>query len=274
MKIRAFPSLRIRMRTTLTLSLLFSCTLAACRSSPRQAETLVQAEEQFAETESQPGQEQLRDYFKEGNFLLQRGRPDRAEVRFRLGLAADPARAVDYESQIALSLLQQGEFEAAERILEPLLVQYPNNPAVAWYWGLSAFFSQNYAQAISRLDAAIPILEAAGQPGQIYSSRYFISESYWELLGKTGLTFSQVEAMIDALDYYVTHAPRDEQAPTSEERLRWLRENRPSENVERWVHYHWRRKGSSRLLVDSGDLGIPDLLTESLRKSSRSLQES
>jgi tetratricopeptide (TPR) repeat protein len=179
---------------------------------------------------------QVRDYLREGNNLLEQGHPELAEAVFREAILAEPDRSNLFEAQVALSLINQGNFEAADRILESLLASVPDDPAAAWYFGLSSYFAGEFVLAVQRFEAAIPVLEAAGNHGQVYSAYYFIGESYYELLRSDGLTQSQVDTMLHAYEFYLANAPPDAATPNYERRVQWLRDNRPPENVLRWIH--------------------------------------
>lgn len=179
---------------------------------------------------------QARDYMNEGNMLLGEGRADEAAVVFREAIEADPAQAAVYRSQLALSLMESGALASAEVVLVELLEDVPNFPAGLWYYALCSHGRGDYREAVARFERALPHLSASGALGQVYSAHFYIAHSYHELLRREGLSYEEVDAMLEAYEQYILLAPADGETETYRAVVDRLRSQRPSPNVRRWVH--------------------------------------
>ena len=184
-----------------------------------------------------------------GNDLLARGDFAAAEQLFRDALRGDPGNRV-YRAQLGLSLVRQKRHEEAERELQAVLSQYPDDAATLWYLAQNKYFAGAYREAAERFKAVLPLLD--NRSGQYYSAYWFIGTCWKAVLLRTkadvvsaiagrpgsevaGLAHGEVDEMVDAYKKYIALQPQAPDRSAIEQFLAWVSKNRPPPNVRRWI---------------------------------------
>ena len=179
-----------------------------------------------------PIQEESLNYFKIGNELLNARRFAQAEEVFRKAVTIEP-NDLNFQSQLALALIEQGKFRESDRLLDQILQKDPNHAAGLWYRSISRFKEEQYQEAIFSLEQVLPLLTR--DQGQFQAAHWLIATSYRRRLGLDGITYREVDKMIQHFGVYLEVAPFAEDRTEVQEFLQWVERSRPPINVERWT---------------------------------------
>lgn len=184
-----------------------------------------------------------------GNELLDRGDFAAAERLFRDASSAEPGNLV-YRSQLGLVLIRLKRHDEAERELQQVLGQSPNDVGTHWYLALNSYFAGGYREAAGRFKKVLPLLDQ--RSGQYYSAQWFIGTCWKTVLLRkqgdvasaitgrggsedAGLSHPEVDEMVDAYKKYLDLQPRAPDRSSIEQFLAWVAKNRPPANVRRWI---------------------------------------
>lgn len=173
-----------------------------------------------------------RDYYTEGNSLIQSGQLAQAEQLFREAMAKEPTNT-DYASQLGVCLLQQGKFPEAETVLSTVLAKDTNNSVAGWYIGVVHFSAKNYAKAIPAFEKVLPLLDKSS--AQYPSGFWFIGKSYSAQLKTLGLTSKEADRMFECYDQYLKLMPEAPDAAKISTYVNAAKQNRPAQIKDRWV---------------------------------------
>ena len=188
-------------------------------------------------------------HLQRGNDFLARGDFASAERVFREALQKEPGNRV-YRAQLGLCLLQQKRHEEAERELQSLLTQYPDDAAASWYLAQNTYRAGSYREAAGRFRSVLRLLDQ--RSGQYYSAYWFIGTSWRAVLlrkpadlisaiaggassSEAGLAHAEVDEMVDAYRKYLDLQPQAPDRSAIEQFLAWVSQNRPPVNVRRWI---------------------------------------
>jgi len=184
-----------------------------------------------------------------GNDFIARGDFAAAERLFREALQGEPGNRV-YRAQLGLCLMQQKRHEEAERELQAVLTQHPDDVAASWYLAQNMYFAGSYREAAGRFRSVLRLLDQ--RSGQYYSAYWFIGTSWKAVLlrkppdlataivgggssGEGGLAQAEVDEMVDAYRKYLDLQPHAPDRAAIEQFLAWVSKNRPPANVRRWI---------------------------------------
>ncbi|MGH2362572.1 MAG: tetratricopeptide repeat protein [bacterium] len=184
-----------------------------------------------------------------GNDFMAQGDFAAAERLFREALQSEPGNRV-YRAQLGLCLMQQKRHEEAERELQTVLTQYPDDVAASWYLAQNKYLAGSYREAAGRFRSVSRLLDQ--RSGQYYSAYWFIGTSWRAVLlrkpadltsaivgggssGEAGLAHSEVDEMVDAYRKYLDLQPQAPDRSAIEQFLAWVYKNRPPANVRRWI---------------------------------------
>lgn len=173
-----------------------------------------------------------RDYYAEGNSLIQSGQFAQAEQLFRDAIAHEPANA-DYASQLGVCLLQQAKYQEAETVLNNVLAKEPNNATASWYIGVVHFSAKNYAKAIPAFEKVLPLLDRS--TAQYPSAFWFIGKSYSAQLKTAGLSSKEADRMFECYDQYLKIMPEAPDATKIAEYVKTAKQNRPVQIKDKWI---------------------------------------
>src|SRR5437764_1369188 len=95
-------------------------------------------------------------YMDAGNAYLNKGDFKNAEIIFRRGIEVAPEN-LSYHSQLALSLLEQGQYTAADTELRLVLAKEPKDAAALWYLSILKFKEEKFRETISTLEELLSI---------------------------------------------------------------------------------------------------------------------
>lgn len=173
-----------------------------------------------------------RDYYAEGNSLIQNGNFVEAEKLFREAIAKEPANS-EFASQLGVCLLQQGKITDAEKVLADVLKKDPSNTTASWYLGVVYFTSKNYAMAIPAFEKMLPMLDKSS--AQYSSAFWFIGKSYSAQLKTVGLTAKEADRMFECYDQYLKLMPEAPDASKISTYVNMAKQNRPAQIKDRWI---------------------------------------
>lgn len=188
-------------------------------------------------------------FLQRGNGFLARGDFSSAEQVFREALQNDPRNRV-YRAQLGLCLSRQKRHAEAERVLQSLLTEYPDDAAGSWYLAQNTYMAGSYREAAGRFRSVLRLLDP--RSGQYYSAYWFIGTSWRAALSRkeadlasaiigrsssseAGLAQAEVDEMIDAYRKYLDLQPQAPDRSAIEQFLVWVSKNRPPVNVRRWI---------------------------------------
>ncbi len=173
-----------------------------------------------------------RDYYTEGDALIQSGQFAQAEELYREALKAEPANN-DYASQIGVCLLQQNKLAEAETVLNDVLKKDATNFVAMWYVGVVRYSSKNYASAVVAFENVLPMLDKSS--AQYPSAFWFIGKSYSSLLKTTGITSKEADRMFECYDQYLTLQPTAQDANKIQGYVTAAKQNRPALIKDKWI---------------------------------------
>ncbi len=172
------------------------------------------------------------NYLDQGNSYLNNGEWSKAEKTFRDGIKSEPNNLI-YQSQLALTLIEQKKYEDAQSILYKILKEDNKNIGALWYSGIGYFYAADDQEAIKQFERVMPLLDKKG--GQYFSANWFIGTCYSNLLKTSGLTFEETDRMFACLEEYIRLQPNAADATKLKEYIQRKKKRRPSSNVKRWV---------------------------------------
>jgi tetratricopeptide (TPR) repeat protein len=173
-------------------------------------------------------------YLDEGNELISKNKFSDAENAFRKGLKEDPENPI-LKSQLALSLINQDKNNEAEKVIAEVLTKQPEFTAALWYGGISNF-SRNkpdFRKAIDYFEKAYSLIDKDSQ--QYFAVNYYVGRSYRKLLYSEGLTYQEVDRMLETYKKYVELQPNAEDSIDAKSFIKKVEEKRPGKNVGKWV---------------------------------------
>lgn len=173
-----------------------------------------------------------RNYLDEGNKLLSQDKNKEAEELFRAALKSEKGNLV-YQTQLGLSLINQGNYSEAAKQLEKVLSKDSNHVAALWYSGINNFQNaKNFRKAILYFEKAYPLI-AVTSP-QFFTINFYIGKSYRNLLYTEGLTYDETSRMLETSKEYVRlQADASDVLPFSTF-IKYVEENRFPPNVKIW----------------------------------------
>jgi len=173
-------------------------------------------------------------YLDEGNELVSKNKFSDAENTFRKGLKEDPENPI-LKSQLALSLINQNKNDEAEKVIGEILTVQPEFTAALWYGGINNFSKTkpDYRKAISYFEKAYPLIDANSP--QYFAVNYYIGNSYRKLLYREGLTYDEVDKMLETYKKYVELQPGAEDIIDAKSFIKKVEEKRPGKNVAKWI---------------------------------------
>jgi len=174
------------------------------------------------------------NYFEKGNILLQQKKYEEAQKIFEIGLKENP-KDLMYKNQIALTLINQGKNNEAEEAIQEVLKVDSLNVAALWYGGINNFMAKesNFKKAILYFEKAYPLIDKSS--GQFFGVNFFIGKSYSNLLYSDGLSFEEINRMLETLEKYTELQPDAEDYKETIKFINYIKEKRPSKNVKKWV---------------------------------------
>lgn len=174
------------------------------------------------------------DYIDNGNVLMSENKFSKAENVFREGLKQEPDNLI-FKSQLALTLIEQDKNDQAEKIIVEVLKKDPSFPAALWYGGLNNFSKKkpDFRKALSYFEKLYKLIDKNSK--QYSALNFYIGKSYQKLLYKEGLSYDEVDRMIEAYNKYVESEPDAENIINVKSFVERIQNNRPGRNVEKWV---------------------------------------
>ncbi|MDY3549002.1 tetratricopeptide repeat protein [Riemerella anatipestifer] len=174
------------------------------------------------------------DYLNEGNNLLNQNKPDEAELIFNKGLEKNPENLV-LKSQVALAQMNQQKFSDAQETLNQILKADSSNIAALWYSGVNNYIQKppKLREAIKYFELAYPLIDK--NSGQYFGVNYFIGNSYKFLLYKEGLSYGEVDRMLETLKLYTKLQPNADDTELTANFIAKVEKLRPPKNVEKWI---------------------------------------
>lgn len=170
----------------------------------------------------------------EGNELISKNKFSEAEKIFRKALQETPDDLI-LKSQLALTLISQDENNDAEKVITEILTIRPDFTAALWYGGVNNFSKHeaDYRKAIAYFEKAYSLIDS--NSAQFYGMNYYIGISYRKLLYKEGLSYDEVDRMLETYKKYVELQPQAEDTDDARNFIKKVEENRPGKNVEKWL---------------------------------------
>lgn len=173
-----------------------------------------------------------RNYLNEGNTLLSQDKNKEAEELFEEAIKSEKGNVV-YQTQLGLSLINQGKFNEAEKQLKKVLSKEPNNTGALWYSGINNFQNaKNFRKAILYFEKAYPLISNTSP--QFFAVNFFIAKSYRNLLYTEGLTYDETSRMLETSKEYVRLQPDASDAAQFRSFIKYVEENRFPPNVKIW----------------------------------------
>jgi tetratricopeptide (TPR) repeat protein len=174
------------------------------------------------------------NYFEKGNNLLQEGKNVEAQKMFEIGFKENPDDLM-YKNQIALSLINQGKNDDAEKIIEEVLKTDSLNIASLWYGGINNFMAKNgdFRKAIMYFEKSYPLIDQ--NSGQFFGVNFFIGKSYRNLLYSEGLSYEETDRMLETYKKYIELQPNAEDYQATFNFIMYVEEKRPPQNVKKWL---------------------------------------
>ena len=173
-------------------------------------------------------------YLDEGNELISKNKFSDAENTFRKGLKEDLENPI-LKSQLALALINQDKNDEAGRILDEILVRQLEFTAALWYGGINNFSKSkpDYRKAIFYFEKAYHLIDPDSP--QYFAVNYYVGRSYRKLLYSEGLTYQEVERMLETYKKYVQLQPNAEDSMDAKSFIKKVEEKRPGKNVAKWI---------------------------------------
>lgn len=171
-------------------------------------------------------------YLEKGNYYLDNGQFDKAELTFIEAIKSDSTNLV-YQCQLGLTLIQAERYSEADKILTKVLKADSNNVAAIWYIGICYYSSLQVRKAVSKFEKALVLLDK--NSGQYYSAYWFIGKIYSMLLKTEGLTYIETDRMFECFEEYLKLQPNAEDSKDIREYVDRKKKRRPSNNVEIWI---------------------------------------
>lgn len=170
----------------------------------------------------------------EGNELISKNKFSEAEKAFRKALQETPNDLI-LKSQLALALINQDRNDEAETVITEILNVHPGFTAALWYGGVNNFSKNepDFRKAIDYFEKAYPSIDT--DSGQFAGINYFIGRSYRKLLYSEGLTYNEVDRMLETYKKYVELQPQGEDALEAKNFIKKVEERRPGKNVGKWI---------------------------------------
>jgi len=172
------------------------------------------------------------NFLEKGNAYLNSSELDKAEQTFRDGIKAEPENLI-YQCQLGLTLIEKKKYPDAEIILNSVLNVDSNNVGAIWYSGIGNYKGGKDAQAISRFEKALTLVDK--KSGQYYSANWFIGKSYSKLLKTEGLSYDETNRMFECFEEYLRLQPNAEDFAKIKEYIERKKQRRPTSNVKKWV---------------------------------------
>jgi len=173
-------------------------------------------------------------YFEKGNALLQKGKNKRAQKKFEKGLLQEPQN-LRFKNQLALSLINQGKNEEAEKIIQEVLKTDSLNIAALWYGGINSFKAKNgdFRKTIDYFERTNNLMDKSS--GQYLSLNYLLGTSYRNLLYSEGISFTETERMLEAYKIYTGLQLHSEEDNEITNFIKYVEANRPANKVKKWL---------------------------------------
>jgi tetratricopeptide (TPR) repeat protein len=173
-------------------------------------------------------------YLDEGDELISKNKFADAENIFRKGLKENPQNPI-LKSQLALTLINQDKNDEAGKIIEEILAQQPEFTAALWYGGINYFSKKvpDFRKAISYFEKAYPLIDANSP--QYFAVKYYIGRSYRKLLYREGLTYNEVDRMLETYRKYIELQPNADDLIDAKSFVKKVEEKRPDKNVGKWI---------------------------------------
>jgi tetratricopeptide (TPR) repeat protein len=171
-------------------------------------------------------------YLDKGNSLLNNGNFDEAEKIFREGIKADPNDLI-LQCQLGLTLIQKEKYRDAELILAKVIEKEPDNIGANWYSGIENFKNAKNKKAIENFERVLPLLDK--NSGQYFSANWFIGKCYSNLLRTEGLTYTETNRMFECYEEYLRLQPNAKDSKEIREYVDRKKKRRPSDNVKKWI---------------------------------------
>lgn len=170
----------------------------------------------------------------EGNELISKNKFYEAERIFRKGLQETPNDLI-LKSQLALALINQDKNEEAKLVITEILNAHPDFTAALWYGGINNFNSHqpDFRKAVAYFEKAYNLIDP--NSGQFFGVNYYIGRSYRKLLYREGLTYDEVDRMLETYKKYVELQPEAEDANEAKNFIKKVEEKRPGKNVGKWI---------------------------------------
>lgn len=174
------------------------------------------------------------DYLSAGNDLLNQNKPKEAEEIFKNGLKEEPDNLI-LKNQIALAQMDQKENNKAQKTLDEILKKDSLNVASLWYSGINNYSREtpNFVQAIKYFEKAYPLIDKSSK--QYYAVNYYIGNAYRNLLFSEGLSYQEVDRMLETLNMYTELQPNATDYAQTKQLIEKIKTSRPPKNVIKWV---------------------------------------
>lgn len=173
-------------------------------------------------------------YLDEGDELISKNKFSDAENTFRKGLKESPDNPI-LKSQLALTLINQDKNDEAEKVIGEILALQPEFTAALWYGGINNFNKKvpDFRKAISYFEKAYPLIDVNSP--QYFALNYYIGRSYRKLLYREGLTYHEVDRMLETYKKYIELQPNAEDIIDAKSFVKKVEEKRPGKNVGKWI---------------------------------------
>lgn len=174
------------------------------------------------------------NYLEEGDTFLSEKKFSEAENVFKEGLKKEPENLI-LKSQLALSLIQQEKYNAAENIIVEVLERDSLFTAALWYGGINNFSknSPDFRKSIYYFEKAYDLIDKNSM--QYFALNYYIGKSYKNLLYTEGLSYVEVDRMLETLNKYIELQPDAEDISYLKNFIDKIQKNRPGKNVKKWM---------------------------------------
>jgi len=174
-----------------------------------------------------------RDLLDEGNKFLNQNKNKEAENVFKEALKSEKNNVI-YRNQLALALINQGEYRKAEKQLEKVLFENPKNVAALWYSGINNFQNlKNFRKAIEYFERAFPLISETSP--QFFAVNFYIGKSYRNLLYSQGISYEETSRMLETAKEYVKLQPDASDTEQWVSFIKYVEENRMPPNVKNWT---------------------------------------
>jgi Tfp pilus assembly protein PilF len=174
------------------------------------------------------------EYLDQGNKYISENKFSEAENVFRKGLKEDSDNLI-LKSQLALALLSQDKNDDAEVVIGEILSKKPEFTAAFWYGGINNFSKKepDFRKAIYYFEKAYSQIDENSD--QYFRVNYYIARSYRKLLYLEGLTYNEVNRMLETYKKYVELQPDAEDIDDAKNFVKKVEEKRPDKNVGKWI---------------------------------------